>query len=68
MNPAFEFDLGTVTRFQALAEMYMRQLIGVGVTPAVESSVVYEPKAWRTPSSLLFQTAGDHQLRAGGAR
>ena len=68
MSPAFESDLGTVSRFQALAEMYMRQLIWVGVTPAVEISIASKPKAWRTPSSLLFWTAGNYQLRAGGAR
>lgn len=68
MNPAFEFDLGTESRFQVLAEVDLRQPIWVGVTPALENLFVYEPKAWRTPSSLLFRTAGDHQLRAGGAR
>ena len=68
MNPVFDFNFGTVSRFQALAEMYLRQLIWIGVTPTVETSVECEPNAKRTPSSLLFWTAGNHQRRAGGAR
>ena len=68
MNPAFDINLGTVSRFQALVEVYLRQLIWTGVTATVETFVVCEPNDKRTPSSLLFRTAGNLQRRAGGAR
>ena len=68
MNPAFELQpllCGPVPRARPNVRLHLRK---PGVTPVLETSIEREFNFRRTPSSLLFWTAGYPQRPAGGAR